>query len=138
MRRRDERAVSAIEMSIVAPAFLLLVFTAVQASLWFYGRNVAMSAAREGASHLRLAAVSTETDPGGYESVAEQTALQYMQVVGMLSGPYVAEASYDEGADTATVTAGGTVIDLIPGWDLEVERTLTVHVERFRPDEGPD
>ena len=137
VRRRDERAVSAIEMSIVAPVFLLLIFVVVQASLWFYGRNVALSAAREGASHLRLAAVTSDSAGyAGYEAVAEDTALQYADGVGMLSGTH-ARAVIDEGSDTATMEVGGTVIDLIPGWDLDVERTLTVRVERFRPDEGP-
>lgn len=137
-RRRDERAVSAIEMSIVAPVFLLLIFVIVQASLWFYGRNVALSAAREGASHLRLAAVTTDSEGyGAYEAVAEDTALQYATQVGMLSDP-TAVATIDEGSDTATIEVTGTVIDLVPGWDLEVEKTLTVHVERFRPDEGPE
>lgn len=135
-RRRDERAVSAVEMSIVAPVFLLLIFVIVQGALLFYGSNVATTAAREGASYMRLAVVSAEGDTGSFEAVAEETALIYAEDIGMLSG-VTAEATLDDD-DTATVTVTGTVIDLVPIWDLDVERSVTVQVERFRPDVGPD
>lgn len=121
-------------MSIVAPLFLLLIFVIVQGALLFYGSNIATTAAREGASHMRLAAVSGSGDVSAYEGVAESTALAYASDVGMLSG-VTAEAALGE--DTATVTVAGTVIDLVPIWDLEIERSVTVRVERFRPDEGP-
>lgn len=138
-RRRDERAVSAIEMSIVAPVFLLLIFSVVQGALWFYGRNVALTAAREGASHLRLAASAGSVEASGYEAVAEETAEAYASEVGMLHGAdAVAMTGMGEGEDYAQVTVTGTITDLVPFWELDVSRTVTVRVEKFRPDEGPD
>ena len=63
-RGRDERGVSALELSFLAPAFLLLIFFSIQAALYFYGRNVAIQSAREGVSQLRLA-----QDQASYESI---------------------------------------------------------------------
>jgi Flp pilus assembly protein TadG len=55
-RRRLERGASALEMAFVAPGLILLIFFSIQAALFFYGRNVAIQAAREGVSQMRVAA----------------------------------------------------------------------------------
>ena len=53
-RLAGDDGASALELSIVAPAILALIF-AIQAGLFFYCRTVAVQAAREGVSQLRLA-----------------------------------------------------------------------------------
>src|SRR5438105_319317 len=53
MRRSSDRGASAIELAIVAPALLLLIFVMIQVGLWLYARNVAQQSAREGVSYLR-------------------------------------------------------------------------------------
>ena len=39
-----------LEIAILAPALLLLVFSIVQGGLWFHARNLAQAAAQEGAA----------------------------------------------------------------------------------------
>lgn len=136
-RRRDERAASAIELSIVAPTFLLLIFTIVQGALWYYGRNVALSAAREGASYLRLAGEGDSGQRTQYSDAAVDASTYFVQDIGMLQPAYRVDATFD-GDETATMTVGGTVIDLVPFTDLYVEQTVTVELEQFREDEGTD
>ena len=53
-RRRSERGVSTLELSILAPAIIALIFVSIQTALWLYGRSVALNAAQEGVSKLRL------------------------------------------------------------------------------------
>jgi len=53
-RRRSERGVSSLELAILAPAILALIFVSIQTALWLYGRSVALNAAQEGVSRLRL------------------------------------------------------------------------------------
>ena len=58
----SERGSHTIEMVILLPAVMMLVFLAVQASLWFYARSIASGAAQEGA---RVAAAYGGTLDGG-------------------------------------------------------------------------
>ena len=46
---RDDSGASALEMSIVAPGLILLIFFGIQSGLYYYGRTVAVQAAREAA-----------------------------------------------------------------------------------------
>ena len=43
-----ERGSVSLEIAVLGPALLLLVFTIVQASMWFYARSLALAAAEEG------------------------------------------------------------------------------------------
>ena len=53
-RRSDDRGASAVEFAVIAPTLLLLIFFIIQGGLYFYGRSVALQAARDGVSQLRL------------------------------------------------------------------------------------
>jgi Flp pilus assembly protein TadG len=46
--RRDERGSATLELAILAPVLLLVVFTVVQVGLWSYARSLALGAAQEG------------------------------------------------------------------------------------------
>jgi Flp pilus assembly protein TadG len=131
-RDRNQRGASALEMAIVAPAFLLMIFAIIEVSLWMHARDVALSAAREGVASLRTA--SAEEQSKGVDAV-ETTAVDYARTLGDIVDP-TAEATYDEGAGRVTVTVEGGVVDLIPGWDLSVSSTATGLIETFRPDLG--
>ena len=65
--RRDQRGASAVELAMVAPAFLLLIFFSIQAALFFYGRNVALQSAREAVAQLRLS-----PDGADYQATRDQ------------------------------------------------------------------
>lgn len=128
--RRDERGVSALELSFLAPGFLFLIFFCIQAALFFYGRNVAIQSAREGVSQLRLA-----QDQATYDSIAPGVVgntEDFATSVGReaLIDPQ-ATPTYDEAAGRATMTVRGRVITLVPFLDLTVTETAEGPVERF-------
>jgi Flp pilus assembly protein TadG len=128
---RHDRGASAIELSIVAPVVLLLIFFTVQVALWLYGRNVALAAAREGVSTLRLA---DDRDVTAAEAKTAKATESYAVKVGgqsLLQPRAVAVFDADTGRVRVTVT--GQVVSLV-GLDLSVTRTATGEVERFEED----
>jgi Flp pilus assembly protein TadG len=129
---RDEGA-SAIEMAFLAPALLALIFFAVQAGLWWYGRGVALSAAREGVSQLRLA-----PDAGTYAQIRPSVVAnteQFATAVGResLLNP-VATPAYDDVNGRVSMTVTGSVITLWPGAQLTVTQQAFGEIERFEAD----
>jgi Flp pilus assembly protein TadG len=128
---KSDRGASAIELSIVAPVVLLLIFFTVQFALWLYGRNVALAAAREGVSTLRL------VDENHADAAEVQTARDTESYAGKVGGQSLlqpkATAVYDAQTGRVRVTVTGHVVSLI-GLDLSVTRTATGEVERFEED----
>lgn len=128
---RDSGA-SAIELSIVAPALLLLIFAAVQIGLWLYGRNVADQAAREGVSYLRTV-IGTAT-PGSALSAAEVTASNFALAVGQGTIQDVsADADVLDGT-RVRMRVRGRAISLVPGMTLEVHASAEGEIELFQVD----
>jgi len=110
-----------------------MIFLCVQAGLFFYGRSVALSAAREGVSQLRLAQtapIAARARPG-----VETGVEGYAVALGResLVDP-VATAVYDDAGGTVTVTVSGTVVTLVPGLHLRATGRASGHVERFGND----
>lgn len=128
--RRDERGVSALELSFLAPMLLALIFFSIQAALYFYGRNVAIQSAREGVSQLRLAQDldTYQAVRGGVVRNTERFATQVGREA--LLDP-VATPSYDEVGGRVTMQVQGQVITLLPGLDLTVTGRAEGSVERF-------
>lgn len=133
---RGDEGASAIEMSLIAPALLLLMFLGVQAGLWWFGRTVTIEAAREGASQLRRA-----EDRETYDALVGQvrdSTRRFAVNVGResLLDPAVTSA-YSEETGRVSVTVRGRVVSLVPGIDLGVRHTAYGEVERFEPDVDP-
>ena len=129
-RRRDERGVSAVEMAFIAPGLIFLIFFSIQGALFFYGRSVAIQAAREGVSQLRLA-----QDQATYEDIRAgvvDNTESFAVAVGResLIDP-VATPSYDDEAGRVRMKVTGRVISLLPGLDLTVTQEAEGPVERF-------
>lgn len=122
-------------MSIIAPVFLLLIFTIVEAALWMYARNVATVAAREGASVLRVSGALGD-DLDGYVGDAEETARRRAAQVGILTS--VDAEVTDIGEQTVTLRVDATYVDLVPFFESEVTSEITVQLERFEPDLGEE
>jgi Flp pilus assembly protein TadG len=129
---RGDRGTSAIELSIVAPIVVLLIFSTVQFALWLYGRNVALQAAREGVSRLRLA---DESDAASSVDRTEKDTEAYAAQVGResLLDP-AAAATYDARSGRVRVTVTGRVVSLVPAFSFRVTRTATGEIERFEED----
>jgi len=120
-------------MSIVAPGLVLLIFFGIQSGLYFYGRTVAVQAAREGVSVLRLA--QDEQQRVVLQPLAEDKAEDFAVAVGResLLDP-VAEVQYDAAGGQAEVRVTGRVITLVPGLDLQVSEVASGTIERFEGD----
>ncbi|RYJ05082.1 MAG: pilus assembly protein [Actinomycetales bacterium] len=130
MSRRGERGTSAIEFSIIAPVFLLLVFTIIQTGLYFYARNTAQSAAREGVSYLRLA--GNNSDPRSFRGGAEQLTESYATKLGRLKN-VTAVGTIDEKTGRVTMTVVGDVV-LPLGGNVSVSQSSQATLEQFRGD----
>lgn len=132
-RVRDDRAVSAVEFSIVVPILLLAIFLSIQAGFWMFGRNAALHAAREGVSYMRLSGINE--DPQAFRAVAEDNARQYATALGGLDDVEVTSA-IDEDAGRVTMTVTGTMDAPLGQWTVTQE--VSGSLEKFRPDVGYD
>lgn len=128
--RRRERGTSALEFSVIAPVFLLLIFTIIQAGLYFYARNTAQSASREGVSYLRLA--GNNSDPQAFVDAAEQVTAGYATKLGRLTN-VTAVGSIDTKSGRVTMLVIGDVV-LPLGGTVEVQQTSEATLEQFRGD----
>ncbi|GAB7190330.1 hypothetical protein NUM3379_10360 [Kineococcus sp. NUM-3379] len=132
---RREEGSAALELAFVAPALLLLVFTTIQVGLWYSGRSVALQAAREGVSQLRLA--GTEAQAAALEPFVTERVLRFSQTVGResLLAPAATVRWFvvpeDGGNARVEVVVTGRVVSLVPGLDLRTTQRAQGEVERF-------
>ena len=124
-----ERGTSAVEFVIVAPVFLLLIFTIVEAGLFFHARDTAQSSAREGVSALRLA--GSNADPSSYIAYARQIAADFATEIGNLSDVQTS-ASIDPASGRVSVTVTGNAV--MPLGTLSITQTSWATLEQWRPD----
>lgn len=131
-RRRDQGA-SAIELAFLAPVLLAFIFFSIQAGLWWYGRTVAIQAAREGVSQLRLAPdeATYRTIVGPVTDRTERFAVSVGRE--SLLAP-VATPAYDAGTGRVSMQVTGSVITLWPGPKLRVTQQAFGEIERFEED----
>ena len=131
--RGVDRGTSALELAIVAPVLLSLIFFSLQAAFFFYGRAAATHAAREGVSMLRLA--EDRSDYAALQPDALARTERFAANVGGpgLVDPEVGSTYVEEGDGTArvTVTVSGRVITLVPGLRLTATADASGTVERF-------
>ncbi len=132
LRRRGDEGASAIEMAVVAPALLLIIFFAIQVALWLYGRNVALQSAREGVSYLRVVI------PGATRSsalaAAEATATRYAGSLGRESVQGATATATELGDERVRVQVTGRAISLVPGLTLSVRGAAEGRIEQFEVD----
>ncbi len=114
----------------MAPALILLIFFAIQASLYYYARSVALSAAREGVSQLRVV-----PDQATYDSIDGRVLVSTQDYAHKIGGQALlqphASSEFDDQAGTVTVKVTGHVVSLVP-FHLSVTQEATGSVERFR------
>jgi hypothetical protein len=108
----------------------------IQVALWSYGRNVALQAAREGVSQLRL--VQPDQDIGAAQVEAEDSVVDFAATLGdeSLLGPRAA-STYDADTGRVGVTVTGEVVSLVPGLTLTVSQHADGEIERFEADIEP-
>lgn len=130
-RQRDERGSLSLELTVLFPVVLLLIFTIVQGALYYHARNVALAAAQEG---VRVARAENGTRAAGGQ--AARDFVNQSGGAGVLTG---LEVTPTRNATKATVTVSGRAVSAIPGMPgFTITQTAEGPVERFTtPGGGP-
>jgi Flp pilus assembly protein TadG len=121
-RLGSDDGATAIEFLIVAVSILAIMFTAIQASMYYWARSVAAAAAQEGADAQRAYNATPR--------VGQAKAYAFINSSGnTLTGAHVNVAP---GAQQVQVTVTGRCLSVIPGFCRLFPITVTVHgtVER--------
>lgn len=129
-RRRGDAGVSAVELAVIAPALIGLIFLIIQAGLYLYARNVVDSAARYGVRTARV------YDPNhSNEQLAQQGADAAKDYAHQIAGKSVdvTDVTADRDDNRVTVTVTGKAVSLIPFFDVTVKATHRGPTERFVP-----
>ncbi|WP_406469887.1 TadE/TadG family type IV pilus assembly protein [Streptomyces sp. NBC_01615] len=122
-RWRDERGDTAIQMAIIFPFVLLATMTVIQASMWYYARQIALTAAREGLTTARA-----------YQSNPADGAAQARDVLERTAGDSLRNYSVFASSDgqRVRVQVSGTAMSMIPGVSgLQVTQSASGPVERW-------
>lgn len=116
-RFRDDRGSTTLELVIVFPVFLAIVFSAVQAAMWWHARNLCLSAAQTGLQAGRIS--------HGTPSQAEASAHSFLARAG---GSAVNDPSVSVTMTSTTmrveVTATTMRVFPIPGLDFTVSQVV--------------
>jgi Flp pilus assembly protein TadG len=122
--RRDERGSSAVEMAIIFPVTIFIVFGIIQLGLWYHAAAIARAAAQEGARAASAYQANAATGAAGAEHVLQDNTgglISHARVV-----PY-------RDTEVATVTVSGQALQVIPFIPLAVHASATAPVEAYRP-----
>lgn len=123
-RGRDDGGSVSLELVIIFPLVLILMFVGFQYALWYHARNVALAAAQEG--------LRTERAENGTEALGQQRAYDFLDRAGgnsLLTGVIVVP---DRKTTEARITVTGYALDILPLFDLpQVRQTAVGPVERF-------
>lgn len=126
----DQRGSVSLEIAVLGPALLLLVFSIVQAGLWFYARSLALAAAQEGVNAGR----TYGADPGA--GVVRAKAFLEEQ-----AGDSLTNTTATSVGSTPTfirIQVTGRSLSVLPGVPgIEVTQSATGTVERFTTDVNP-
>ncbi|WP_244242322.1 TadE family protein [Nocardioides seonyuensis] len=112
-----------IELVILLPALMAVLFLGMQAALYHHAQTVAIAAAQEGA---RVVAAEN-----GHEGLGISAAQDFVAVAGgdeVLTSPTV---TADRTPTRATVIVRGYALSVIPGWRPEIRQAASMPVERL-------
>lgn len=128
-RSRRDVGSSAIELVLLTPVLIALVFTVVQAALVWHARHVALAAAQQGD---RLARSASTIDDA---AVHAQTVAYLHSLGANLVGSPTVTVTRSGGFVTVTVT--GRAVSLVPGAALQVQAVSRGPVEEFSAGGAP-
>lgn len=117
---------TSLELVVLFPAVLLIVFGMVQGALYYHARSVALAAAREGLHSAQAA--------GGSAAAGRDTARQFFAQAGGRHVMTDAAIDASRGPAQAQITVTGRSITVIPGLPgITVHQTARGAVERYVP-----
>lgn len=130
MRRRPDNGSITLEVAILGPALLALIFAVVQAGLWFYARSLALAAANEGVTAGRA-----------YQAPAGAGVARAQTFIADHAGDSLLDAAVsDGGSDAATVRirVTGRALSVLVGFDgLTITQSAEAPRERFTTEVAP-
>ena len=112
-----------LEVSILAPVLLLVVFTIIQVGLWSYARSLALGAAQEGVAAGRA-----------YRAPAEAGRVRAQSFLDATAGDSLVGSTVTSAATAATlrVEVTGRALSVLPGVPgLPVRQHAEGPIERF-------
>ena len=123
-RGAEDGGVMSISLALAFPLVLMVVLLVVQGSLWWYDRQIALSAAREGSESAR----SFQSDP----TAGSDAANSFLDRVG--GGLTDRDVTVTTSDTTVVVTVSVEAPSLLLGLDgIRITQTITAPVERFVP-----
>ena len=129
-RRRDlkrESGSASLEIAILGPALLLVIFAVIQAGMWFSARNLALAAAQEGVDASRGYQASSAAGVARAESFLRRAAGDTLQAVTV--------SAAGSSATAVRIEVRGRCLSLIPGLaGPPVTQSAQGPVERFTSD----
>lgn len=119
----DDRGDASLQMAIVFPFVLLTTIAVIQASLWYYAREIALTAAREGLTAARA-----------YQASPADGTARAQEVLGRSAGDslrgYRVSASND--GQRVRIQVSGSALSMIPGLSgLKITQSASGPVERW-------
>lgn len=133
---RDDRGSSAVELAMLAPAFLMVIMLIIQFGLWFNARQIALAAAQAGARVARAEAGNPARD---WQADATTTSTNYYRALNThLLGSMTATpvTGTDQGTPVVGVTVSGPLGFSVFSWfgaTWTVTETVQGPVECFHP-----
>ncbi|MGW3681242.1 TadE/TadG family type IV pilus assembly protein [Streptomyces prasinus] len=128
-RWADDRGDASIQMAIVYPFVLLAAIAVIQASMWYYARQIALTAAREGVTAARA-----------YQASPADGVAQAREVLGRTAGDSLRSPAVTVGStgERIRIQVSGTAQSMIPGIPgLTITQSASGPVERWTvPGEG--
>lgn len=116
-----------ISLALVFPSVLVLILLTVQGALWWYDRQIALTAAREGSEAQRL----FQADPAAGETQANSF---LDRVGGGLTDRNVSVTESDTTVTSTVTVRTQSLLPFLPG--ILITQTITAPVERFIPATG--
>ncbi len=119
-----ERGANPVELAVVMPAILVLLFGSIQLGVWFVARSTALNAAQSGVNAQR--ALQAPANAG------RDRATSFLRA----SGDWLADwrnpgPTCTRTATEVTCTVSGRSLSVIPGVDFRVRQTAHGPVERW-------
>ena len=116
---RQDRGQVSLEIVILMPLFLAVIFTIITASLFYFGKAAAQSAAS--------ACAETTRTLDGTSSSGQAAAANVLASADILASSHI---TADRGATQTSCTVTGTVLGPIPLGLPTITRTVTMPTER--------
>lgn len=117
----NERGLQSAEAVVIIPVFLGIVFAIINGAVWMQAGNIAQSAASSAYNAARLYDGTSSDGVLAGEAIANQPGSVLTDV----------QVTVQRTPNTVTVTITGTAPTLVPGFEAQVERTVTGPTERW-------